>query len=126
MTPRATLTSPYPGPAPPPSIARPGRRPSPPILCSRRPELGKACEASPPAGRTMPSATPPWRNGRVGWRNPKGHAMIEVRGIRKTFPGATGLLGRERGTGNGEVAALQGTDLSIAQGEFFCLLGPSG
>ena len=52
--------------------------------------------------------------------------MIDVQGIRKTFPGATGLLGRDRVSGKGEVAALQGTDLSIAQGEFFCLLGPSG
>jgi len=57
--------------------------------------------------------------------------MIEAKGIRKTFPGSRGSVahrdsGRDPRNGNGAVAALQGTDLSIAEGEFFCLLGPSG
>jgi ABC-type Fe3+/spermidine/putrescine transport system ATPase subunit len=41
--------------------------------------------------------------------------MIEAKGISKAFAGA-----------KGKVAALRGTDLAVADGEFFCLLGPSG
>jgi putative spermidine/putrescine transport system ATP-binding protein len=40
---------------------------------------------------------------------------VRVRGIRKTF-----------GSGSAEVNAVDGVDLDIAHGEFFCLLGPSG
>jgi NitT/TauT family transport system ATP-binding protein len=38
-------------------------------------------------------------------------AEIEIRGVRKVF---------------GEIVALDGIDLSVAPGEFLCLLGPSG
>ena len=44
--------------------------------------------------------------------------MITVRQLRKTF--------QVRREGKGEVAALQGIDLEVGQGEFFVLLGPSG
>ncbi len=40
---------------------------------------------------------------------------VRVRGIRKTF-----------GSGTAAVNAVDGVDLDIAHGEFFCLLGPSG
>jgi len=40
---------------------------------------------------------------------------IEVRGVSKRFP-----------IPGGEVIALKGIDVSIAKGEFVCLLGPSG
>jgi putative spermidine/putrescine transport system ATP-binding protein len=47
----------------------------------------------------------------------RGHGTpaIRVREIRKTF-----------GSGAGTVHAVDGVDLDIAHGEFFCLLGPSG
>ena len=40
---------------------------------------------------------------------------IQVRGVRKVFT-----------TGGGEVVALDGIDLDVAEGELVCLLGPSG
>jgi NitT/TauT family transport system ATP-binding protein len=42
-------------------------------------------------------------------------AAVEVAGVGKTF-----------GTGAGAVTALRGIDLSVAHGEFVCLLGASG
>jgi NitT/TauT family transport system ATP-binding protein len=43
--------------------------------------------------------------------------MIEVRGVRKAYPG---------GNGRAPVAALGGVDLTVQTQEFVCLLGPSG
>ena len=42
---------------------------------------------------------------------PGGEPAVRLRGMRKAY---------------GEVVAVDGVDLEIAQGEFFTLLGPSG
>ena len=46
---------------------------------------------------------------------PEAAVAIRVRGVRKAFT-----------TGGGEVVALDGIDLDVADGELVCLLGPSG
>ena len=43
--------------------------------------------------------------------------MIEVRGVRKAYPGSNGRA---------PVVALGGVDLTVETGEFLCILGPSG
>ncbi|MEV8516940.1 ABC transporter ATP-binding protein [Dactylosporangium sp. NPDC051484] len=45
----------------------------------------------------------------------KTQGRIEIRGLRKQFKGGDDL-----------VAAIDGIDLTVAEGEFLCLLGPSG
>ncbi len=48
-------------------------------------------------------------------------AAVVCRGLRKVYPG-----GGWRGSGGGDVIAVDGLDLSVSRGECFGLLGPNG
>ena len=50
-----------------------------------------------------------------------GPALLEVEGLRKSFPGR-----RRRGRGSAEVRAVDGVDLTIGRGETLGLVGESG
>lgn len=65
---------------------------------------------------TPPTSTVPGRPGRPGRPDDTGASAIELQGLVKTF----------HVPGDGEVRAVDGVDLTIAQGEVVAFLGPNG